>query len=81
MASELDIELWEGKFQMDMEEDKRVIWVKSDYYSLGKLLKVHMLETYPHIYISIYLEMGFGEGSGISQGHEGGAPMMILVTL
>lgn len=66
---------------MDMEEDKRVTWVKSDYHSLGKLLTVHMLETYPHIYISIYLEMGFGEGSGISQGQEGGAPMMIVVTL
>lgn len=66
---------------MDMEEDKRVIWVKSDYYSLGKLLTVRMLETYPHICISIYLEMGFGEESGISQGHEGSAPMMILLTL
>lgn len=43
-----------------MEEDKRVIWVKSDFFCLGKLLKVHMLETYPHIYISIYMEMGFG---------------------
>lgn len=47
---------------------------KSDYYGLDVLLKVSMLETYACIYISIFLEMGFREVPGISQGSESGTP-------
>lgn len=55
---------------MDMEEDKGAMLGKSDYDGLDVLLKVHMLETYPCICISIFWRWALG----ISQGSEGGAP-------